>query len=332
MRSPLIHPYRGGLLRSVRQIALFAFICVFLLAACASVKSDPNDITRQTGGQPAADVTIADANTVTADGHGPTLIMSYSREKFIHNPIGAFTYFVPLISLTQVDNISSAHNTQQVSILSHRLKTDSRSFSAACEFEILGSGFQMNTFDSAGMIAAHIDELKKGETLTNMLDYIKFEGNGYGLIQVKGRISGSTRTVTEVDIQLNARGHRSPVTIGLYDIKSKDGEYRYENRSNKVIARVNTLIFKKTEQTPRLGIKVASIARGSEPAGFFGGLKGAIANLFIKPPKIDPLGNATMLQFGEALVQKEPAFTFPKARTIKESKIIEEENRQAKRD
>jgi len=73
----------------------------------------------------------------------------------------------------------------------------------------------MNTFDPAGMIAAHTDELKKGETLTNMLDYIKFDGEGFGIFEVKGRITGSTRTVTEFDMQFNARGHKSPVTIGL---------------------------------------------------------------------------------------------------------------------
>jgi len=72
---------------------------------------------------------------------------------------------------------------------------------------------------------------QKGETLTNMLDYIKFEGEGFGLIEVKGTMTGSTPTVTEVVLHFNARGHKSPVTVGLYDIKPKDGQYNYENRS-----------------------------------------------------------------------------------------------------
>jgi hypothetical protein len=38
--------------------------------------------------------------------------------------------------------------------------------------------FYEHTFDPAGMIAAHTDELKKGETLTQMLDYIKIDGDG----------------------------------------------------------------------------------------------------------------------------------------------------------
>jgi len=254
------------------------------------------------------------------DSNGPTMIMSYSKEKFLKNPIASFMYFVPLIAPTFVDNISSVNNEQQVGIISHKIKVSSKSVHVICEFEVLGSGFHMNTFDPAGMIATHTDELKKGETLTNMLDYIKFDGEGFGIMEVKGRITGSTRTVTEVDMQFNAKGHKSPVTIGLYDVKPKDGEYKYENRSNEVVARVNKLIFEKTDQTPRMGIKIASITRQSKPAGFFSSLNAAIANLFITSPKIDNCGNRTMLEFGEALVQKQPAFTFPKVENIKKSK------------
>ena len=35
------------------------------------------------------------------------------------------------------------------------------------------------------------------------------------------------------------------------------------------------------------------------------------------------LGNTTMLKFGNALLQKKAAFTFPKAENIKESKVVE---------
>lgn len=330
MQSYTANPGKGVLLRKDRLITLVACICIFPVTACAKLNSNPTSPIRGAGGS-AADVHIADVNDAAMDGKGPTMLMSYSPDICIDNPIGSFTYFVPLISLTLVDNISSVNNNQQVSIRSHRIKANSKSFRAACEFEILGSGFQMNTFDSVGLIAAHSDELKEGETLTNMLDYIKFEGNGYGLIEVKGRITGSARTVTEVDIRFNARGHRSPVTIGLYDIKPKNGQYVYENRSNEVVARVNALAFKKTDQAPRLGIKVASVAKGSAPTGLFAGLKGAIANLLITPPKINPRGQAVMLQFGEALAEKKPAFTFPKAENIKENKVLDIETIEKRR-
>ncbi|MEJ2649796.1 MAG: hypothetical protein P8016_15475, partial [Sedimentisphaerales bacterium] len=233
------------LLRSISLIALFAFtlVSIFLFTHCVGSNSDSNG-----GISVQSKQSVADGNNIVADGNGPTFIMSYRKEKFVKNPIESFMYFVPLIAPTLVDNISSVNNDQQVAIISHKVTVDSKSFYVACEFEILGSGFHMNTFDSQGMIAAHTDELKKGETITKLLDYIKFEGDGFGLIEVKGTITGSTRIVTEVDIQFNARGHESPVTIGLYDIKPKDGEYNYENRSNEVVARVNTLSFKKTEK------------------------------------------------------------------------------------
>ena len=288
---------------------------IFLLTSCVGLSSDPAGNT--------SDQSVSGGNNVVEARRGPTMLMSYSKEEVTKNPIHSFMYFVPLIAPTFVDNISSVNNDQQVGIISHELKSSSNSFQVTCEFEILGSGFHMNTFDPAGMIAAQEDDLKKGKTLRNLLDYIKIEGEGYGLIEVKGRINNAAWTVTEVDLTFNARGHKSPVTIGLYDLEPKDGQYRYENRSNKSVARVNSLVFEKTQKKPRMGIKIASISDNEASEGFFSGLKAAIANLFITPPKIDKRGNRTMLEFGDALLQKKPAFTFPEAENIKESKVIE---------
>jgi hypothetical protein len=318
MRSHMTNPHIRP--RNNRLIALFAvtFICLLFMTPCVRLSSDPNDSISEH-----RDQSVADGNNIAEDGDGPTMIMSYNKNRYVKNPIASFMYFVPLIAPTRVDNISSVNNTQQMGIISHEIKVDSRSFYVACEFEVLGNGFHMNTFDPVGMIAAHTDEIKKRETMTNILDYIKFDGEGFGVIKVKGTIIRSTKIVTEVDMQFNPRGHKSHVTIGLYDIKPKEGEYKYENRSNEIVARVNSLTFKKTEQTPRMGIEIASIAKKSKSAGFFGSIKGAIANLFIKPPKVDQLGNSTMLEFGYALLQKNSMFTFPKAKNIKESKIVE---------
>jgi hypothetical protein len=298
------------LLRNNRLTALFGItvVCILVSMAGVGISSGHNS--------------LLSSNDVVKDNNGPTMIMNYSKKKFVKNPIASFMYFVPLIAPTLVDNISSADNTQQMGIISHKINVNSKSFYVACEFEVLGNGFHMNTFNPVGMIAAHTKELKKGEAITNVLDYIKIDGDGFGVIKVKGRISGSNRTVTEVDVQFNVRGHKSAVTIGLYDIKPKDGEYKYENRSNEVVARVNTLTFKKTGQIPRMGITIASIAKKGKSAGFFGSIKGAIANMFIKPPKVDKLGNTAMLEFGYALLQKNSMFTFPKAKNIKESKVV----------
>ena len=131
-------------------------------------------------------------------------------------------------------------------------------------------------------------------------------------------MTGSTPSVIEVDVEFNARGHKSPVTVGLYDIKPKEGQYKYENRSNRIVARVNSLVFKKTEETPRMGITMASITDQSGSDGFVGTVKGVIANILIRPPKVAKLGNETMLDFGRALLEQKSAFTFPRAKNIKE--------------
>jgi hypothetical protein len=85
---------------------------------------------------------------------------------------------------------------------------------------------------------------------------------------------------------------------------------------------VNSLIFKKSEKDPRMGIKVASISKSPDSEGFWDNIRGAIANLFIRPPKIDKLGNDTMLDFGYALLKQTPEFTFPKAKNIKATRMV----------
>ena len=283
------------------------FVCILLFTA---------GVETSTGGKG-----VEDGNTAAEVGRGPTVLLSYSRETFEENPISSFMYFVPLISPTLVDRQTSPNNTQRVGIITHERKMTSKSFSVTCEFEILGKGFHKNTFDPAGMMALFIDELKEGETLTNMLDYIQFEGAGFGRLEIKGTITGSVETVTEINMWFDAREHKSPVTIGLYDVASKDGQYRYENRSNQSVARVNRLTFKKTEKSPRMGIKVASISKNPNAHGFWDSVKGVVANLFIRPPRVDKLGNDTMLDFGYALLKQKPSFTFPKAKHLKEDRF-----------
>ncbi len=319
MQQNMIYPHMS--LRSNRFMTVVAgtLMFIFLLTSCVKLCTDSASNT----GVLVDPFASGGNNNVVEAGCGPTMLMSYSKEEVVENPIASFLYFVPLIASTSVDNISNVHNDQQVGVISHKIKNDSRTFSVVCEFEILGTGFHMNTFDPAGMIAAQVGDVKKGKTLTNLLDYIRIEDQGYGIIEVKGGISKAAWTVTEVNLNFNVKAHKSPVTIGLYDIKQKDGEYQYKNRSNETVARVNSLAFKKTEQTPRMGIKVASIARKNKSASFFGSIKGVFANMLIEPLAVDQQGNRTMLEFGEALVQQQPAFTFPKAENIKEINVVE---------
>ena len=265
----------------------------------------------------------ASARTAEADEEGPTVLLNYSRETPKKNSIRSFIYFIPLVSPVPVGRQVGPENHQQAAIISYEKKVTSKSFHVTCEFEMSGDGFCKFTFDPAGMIAERVTEAKKakGETLANVLDYINFEGEGYGVIRIKGTRADTVETVTAVELEFNGKGRRSPVTIGLYELKCKDGQYRYGNKSNNIVARVNSLAFKKGEN-PRMGITVASISRRADGDGLIGQIKAAVANLFIKPVRIDPVGNDAMLKFGYALAVQKPTFTFPKADNLKEITIL----------
>ncbi len=259
------------------------------------------------------------------DNEGPTVLLNYSRQTPKKNSIRSFLYFIPLVSPVPVGRRIGPENHQQVGIISYEKKVTSRSFHVTCEFEMSGEGFCRFTFDPVGMIAERATEAKKakGETLANVLDYINFEGEGYGVVRVKGTVADARETVTEVELEFDGKGRRSPATIGLYELKCKDGQYRYENKSNDIVARVNSLLFKKGE-SPRMGITVASISRKADGDGLIGQIKAAVANLFIKPVRIDPVGNEAMLKFGYALATQKPSFTFPKADNMKEITVLAE--------
>jgi hypothetical protein len=259
---------------------------------------------------------VVDSNTAAADANGPTVHLSYDTEARRGNPMRSFMYFIPLISPVAVSCETSANDDQQAGIISYTRQVSSKSFQVKCEFEMVGAGFSRYVFDPAGMIALRCAETKPRETLEHMLDYIRFEGTGFGSMQVRGTMNGSTATVTEVNVEFNGRGRESPVTIGLYEIKAKNGQYDYASRSGEMIARVNSLTFKKSE-SPKMAISVASISKKAQRAGLFGWFKATVANLFIKPVRVDKLGNETVLDFGHALVKQEDMFTFPKAGNLK---------------
>ena len=120
-----------------------------------------------------------------------------------------------------------------------------------------------------------------------------------------------------MDVRFGTKG-KSPVTIGLYSIKPENGQYKYENRHNEIVAQVAILTFKKSDGEPRMDIEVVSVNKASKPNSYIGKVKGFIVNFFIDPIRISKLGNDTMLRFGHALLNKQPSFTFPKALNIKE--------------
>lgn len=261
--------------------------------------------------EPAADIN---------DPNGPTIMLSYNTIKPVKTPTASFMYFIPLISPTLVSTEISPNNRQQAMFISYEKEVTMDSFTVSCEFELQGSGFFIDIFDPNGVISTFPDEVKKNAPINNLLDYIRLEGAGFGRIDVKAAIAGSDVTVTQVDVRFGTKGKKSPVTIGLYSIKPENGKYKYENRDNELVVRVAVLTFKKSDGEPRMDIEVISVNKASKPNSYIGKVKGFIVNLFIDPIRISKLGNDTMLDFGHALLNKQPSFTFPKALNIKEEK------------
>jgi hypothetical protein len=235
-------------------------------------------------------------------------------------------YFVPLISPTLVEMEISTNDGQHSRLVSYEKTVNSKSFSVSCEFEMLGKGSYKTIFNSPEIIEILLPEQDKDEPMTNVLDYIKFDGEGFGCFEVRGTITGSTQTVTRVDVHFNARGRKSPVTIGLYYIKPKDGQFKYENKYNEIIARVATLTFKKSEGKPKMEVKLVSVNKATHPNGFISKLKGTIANWFLNPVEVSKIGNDTMLNFGLAMLNEKSSFTFPRATNIKETRNVTMDN------
>lgn len=264
----------------------------------------------------------------SSDSNGPTVTLSYSGLAPVKNPTSSFMYFIPLVSPVLVETEISLDNEQQAAFTAYEKKVGSNSFLVSCEFEMHGSGFFVNIFDANEIIATFGEEIKKNVPVKNVLDYIRLEGEGLGRIDVKGTIIDSNMTVTQVDVHFSTKGKKSPVTIGLYSVKSQNGQYKYENRYNEIVTRVATLTFKKTEGEPRMDIEVVSINKASKPNSYIGRVKGFVVNFFIEPIKISRLGNATMLDFGHTILNKKHSFTFPKAKNIRQALPVKINNKQ----
>lgn len=248
---------------------------------------------------------------------GPMVVLKCDKAKALINSTPDFMYFVPLISPTQVSVEVSKDNQQKSGLISCVTKSDSKSFYVCGEFQMQGGGFYKNVFDPAGMIARNIDGLAQDESLKNILGYIKFEGEGYGWIEITGKIENGKAAATEVKVHFNGRGCDSPVTVGLYSVKSAGGEYKYANRYNEIVARVDTLTFSESTDKPKMDISISALYAAGGTSGIWGNIKGAIANFFISPLEIDKLGNDTMLDFSCTLFKGKETFTFPRARNLK---------------
>lgn len=245
---------------------------------------------------------------------GPTLRFKHDRAESPTNRVAEFMYFVPLISKEPVAVIESPGNSQYARLVSTRRAFTAQSFTVNCEFEFAGEGHQQNIFDHTAKIQRRTESLKKGEPLRYQLAAIDVEGSGNVTVQISGTVSNQVATVTEVQMRFGGRSRNGPVTIDLQDYYYADGQVRTRNE---IVAKVSSLIFRRQGEPPKMEVTLASLKPKDAGGGFWqnfkAGIKGATANLFIKPMTINPAGNETMLDFGQALVAAAPEFTFPLA-------------------
>jgi hypothetical protein len=261
---------------------------------------------------------IAGPASRAADTNGPTIYLSCGEKDAIANPVAEFMYFVPLISPHPVTSRTSSGSTQAVRIISSKRRVSGRFFTTACEMELDGDGRQQSVFDLAPTILQHERQLENGGSLKRQLKSIDVQGAGAITVEVKGAVSNGVETVSEVRLRFNAHGHISPVWIDLCDIRRIDGDFR---QANEILARVNTLTFRRQPGQPTMEVSVASIKDKESGDGFWqkvkGHLAGTAANLFLNPLKVEAAGHQAMLDFGQALNSGAPTFTFPLARNLR---------------
>jgi hypothetical protein len=268
-------------------------------------------------------ILIAGGLSHAAELGGPTIRLSDGQSDSTVNSLAAFMYFVPLISPEPVSIVVGPGSTQSARVTPVTRKVSGNSFVARCGIEFLGTGWQKSVFDSADEIHRNEQKLKDGGVLEHMLKSIAVEGGGAGSLEVEGTVNGSTWEVTQVRLRFDAHGQSSPATIELCDIKYVDGNFR---EVNGLVARVNTLTFRRQVGVPKMEVTIASVKDKGASDSFWqnlkGTLKGAAVNLFIDPLPIAETGNRAMLDFGLAMVSGSPTFTFPQATNLRQPKDV----------
>lgn len=247
---------------------------------------------------------------------GPTVSIKPDKDN-LNNDTPNFMYFVPLIAPTSVTSRLSDDNKQRCGIISFTKHTTATTFSCFSEFKMQGPGFYLTTFDPNEMIARNIPDLKPGAPLKNIIRYIKFQGEGFGSIEIYGKYENKKAKVTTMIVHFAGRDCPSPVTAGLYSILPAEGKYKYENRYSEIVAIIDSLTFTESKTKPMMDIVVSSIYPQGGQSGFWSRVKASLANFFIDPIEIDKLGNDTMLDSGCALFLGQETYTFPHAYHLK---------------
>jgi len=258
-----------------------------------------------------------------ASATGPTLRLDYNHNGPGGDPVSTFMYFVPLISPEQVTLSTNWGNTQSARVTSFIGHTNHATFSATCEFEFTGEGVQQDVFTHVVGIQRHEKQLQTTHLLAHQLSAITVAGAGSGSVEIEGVLTNGQPVVNEVRLRFNAHGRSSPVSITLEDIRVKNGDYVYENAT---VARVNALLFRRNTEHPKMEVTLGLVRKKDAPntawRNFLGGIRSAAANLFLPPLNVEPEGQQAMLDFGQALVNRQPEFTFPFATRLKTGTYI----------
>ncbi len=249
-----------------------------------------------------------------APASGPVVTLDYTGQGTNGIPIADFLSFIPLISPEPVTVSESPTNTLRVRVTSICQEDRPDRFLLNLAFDVSGHGFRHYAVDQSRNIRRNERRLASGSTLKKQLDYIRFEGPGKGRVEIGGLIETGVKKVTTVSLRFDDRGGTSPVTIGLKDVRSANGVLRCENER---VARVNQLAFVRDGTPPRVGVRIDSVKSRQAGDSFFQNVKGRIvgrvANTVVKPIAIRKIGNDTLLDFGQAVLDRKPAFTFPAA-------------------
>jgi hypothetical protein len=248
---------------------------------------------------------------------GPTVLLSYEESTATRNPIDVFMYFIPLTSPVRVSLDKSPANDQAAWITGYEIQNKNGEFRVRCDFSISGDGYYINTFSHQEIISHNTRNLDSPKTTRN-LDYMRFEGSGYGTIEINGRHSDGKPVVTSLSIDFANRGVKSPVIIGLYSLDPVDGVYDYENRYNLVKSRISYLSFQETPpgETPKMKLKLSTFGSETSADGFFSSVKAVFANFFLTPIGVNPVGNSVLLDFAMALYLQKEQFAFPLAESL----------------
>ena len=258
--------------------------------------------------------TVVATNAAT----GPTIRLDYGHDQSPGNPMASFMYFVPLISPEPVSSTTSPGSTQAARVISTKRRGSVHSFVVTCEFEFTGYGSQQSILDLAPAIHRQERELIAGGSTGRQLSSITVNGSGSGTVEVEGTVNNNVDSVREVRLRFNAHGKTSPVSIGLCEIRYYEGDF---HRLNEIVARVNTLTFRRGPGLPKMEVTVASVKNKAAGDGlwqnFKGSIKGLAANLLIDPLTVEAIGHRAMLDFGGALTSGAATFTFPRATNLK---------------